>query len=198
MRARRSFVVALAVIVVLSTVGAAVLVALPRPKASSGHGPSITVVRRPLSASVALSLTDAFTDAKTHFGEMLPGDARAVSLPRMVTSDGQFFDRCPARQLQPHGWWCHRYAPPVVHDDTQHRFWTLVTFSIIPALASERALVSFQDGGDAMVATGSDGVHWRAVALDLGVPLCAGNVERRAAIPPAVLADLGLGPCPTP
>jgi hypothetical protein len=198
MRARRSFVVVLAVIVVLSTVGAVVLVALPRPKAHSGHGPAITVVRRPLSASLEVALTDAFIVAKTHFAEMLPGDARAVSLPRMVTSDGQFFDRCPARQLQPQGWWCHRYVPPVVHDDTQHRFWTLVTFSIIPALASERALVSFQDGGDAMVATGTDGVHWRAALLDLGVPLCAGNVERRAAIPPAVLADLGLGPCPTP
>jgi hypothetical protein len=85
-----------------------------------------------------------------------------------------------------------------VHDAVRHRFWALVSFSIVPALASERALVSFQDGGDAMVATGSDGVHWRAVVLDLGMPLCAGTVERGAAIPPAVLADLGLGPCPTP
>ena len=190
--------VACTAVVVLSVVGVMVAIGLQRSQPSTSHEPTITVRRQPLSPPSALGLTDAFIARKTQLGELLPGDARAVSLPRMVSVDGQFFDRCPARQLQPHGWWCHRYAPPVVRDDTQHRFWTLVTFSIIPALASERALVSFQDGGDAMVATGSDGVHWRAVALDLGVPLCAGNVERRAAIPPAVLADLGLGPCPTP
>ena len=151
-----------------------------------------------ITTSSALALTDAFISEKTHLGEMLAGDARVVSLPRMVTVEGQFFDRCPARQLQPRGWWCRRYAPVEVHDAVRHRFWALVSFSIVPALASERALVSFQDGGDAMVATGSDGVHWRAVVLDLGMPLCAGTVERGAAIPPAVLADLGLGPCPTP
>ncbi len=190
--------VALAAVVVLSVVGVVVVIGLQRSHPSTSHEPAITVRRRPLSPPSALALTDAFIARKTHLGELLPGDVRAVSLPRMVSVDGQFFDRCPARQLQPHGWWCHRYSPVVVHDGPHYRYWTLVTFSIIPALASERALVSFQDGGNAMVATGSDGVHWRAVVLDLGVPLCAGTVERRAAIPPAVLADLGLGPCPRP